>query len=370
MKNKNPRFDTWSIFIFLFCLLVLFLNVNKIGLFNLNSNLKLNNNIKFKSTQKPKQLQETNVCSSLNQYNIILHGTTLVTFSDYSIFSWVANSESTFNGQKDSTNMNSFNWFTSSLLKWETSTFLLFRALIKPNMVYVGFGEWIGPTILYSSHLAKASYGLEPDYNAFKSLAMNAYANKCFGDNLKVFPYCIYSHSGSFQMKDAIGGSGASLKFHENDVGFSGGNFQSTTCYTLEQFLNMENLINEHLFIKVDTEGTEAELFISFLALLPKLKFKPIWLISKHANDKYHELEIKKNVIDFAKNFKCAKAAEPSHLTNLNQDLLVSYSVKTLPDISIDSISSTSNPDWILADHDCAEIDLWINDAKPYFNKL
>jgi len=377
MKAKNPRFDIISVFLFMICLFIMFLNVNRIKTSNKNLLHLQNTNILPSFSELHNANVFTNIehkkndiqpmCSSLQNFKIVLDGTTLVSFPDQSMFTKIANSQSTINGELDSTTMNSFNWFTTSLNKWEISTFLVFKALIKPHMIYIGFGEWIGPTILYSSQLAKKSYGLEPDNNAFKSLAMNAYANNCFDNKLNIFPYCIYSTSGSFQLKDAIGGSGASLKQNADDIGFSGGNFQSTTCFTLQNFLEMENLINEHLFIKVDTEGTEADLFESFSILLPKLKYKPIWYISKHANDKYDNINLKKEILKFANNFKCAKAATASHLTLWNSDSLNQYSVMNLPSIDIDSILSESNPDWILADYDCKLIDKWINEAKIHF---
>ena len=377
MKAKNPRFDIISVFLFMICLFIMFLNVNRINTSNKNLLHLQNTNILPSFSELHNANVFTNIehkkndiqpmCSSLQNFKIVLDGTTLVSFPDQSMFTKIANSQSTINGELDSTTMNSFNWFTTSLNKWEISTFLVFKALIKPHMIYIGFGEWIGPTILYSSQLAKKSYGLEPDNNAFKSLAMNAYANNCFDNKLNIFPYCIYSTSGSFQLKDAIGGSGASLKQNADDIGFSGGNFQSTTCFTLQNFLEMENLINEHLFIKVDTEGTEADLFESFSILLPKLKYKPIWYISKHANDKYDNINLKKEILKFANNFKCAKAATASHLTLWNSDSLNQYSVMNLPSIDIDSILSESNPDWILADYDCKLIDKWINEAKIHF---
>lgn len=377
MKTKNPRFDIMSVFLFIICLSIMFFNVNRIKTSNtiplhshsaniLPSFSEPHNANVFTNIENKKNVIQP-MCSSLQKFKIILDGTTLVSFPDQNMFTKIANSQSTIDGELDSTNMNSFNWFTTSLNKWEISTFLVFKALIQPHMIYIGFGEWIGPTILYSSQLAKKSYGLEPDNNAFKSLAMNAYANNCFDNKLNIFPYCIYSTSGSFQLKDAIGGSGASLKQNADDIGFSGGNFQSTTCFTLENFLEMENLVHEHLFIKVDTEGTEADLFESFSTLLPKLKYKPIWYISKHANNKYNNIHLKNEILKFVNNFKCAKAATASHLTSWNYDSFKQFSIMNLPSLSIENISSESNPDWILVDYDCKLVDSWMQEAKKTF---
>jgi FkbM family methyltransferase len=256
-------------------------------------------------------------------------------------------------------------FYQGGLAEWEHTTFLIFRALIRPDMVYVGFGEWIGPTILYSSQLAKASYGFEPDIIAFRSLALNAKANQCFGDRLKVFPLCIYMSSGEFALTNARGRSMAAIE----DSGYTSvGSVVSVQCDTLERVLTNHSLMNENLFLKVDTEGAEALLVPSLIQLVRKLKYKPTWFISKHKNKRYSELGVQQGFSDLISLYKCHRYAPASHQTFLTNEQLLSFSLSALPKIEDSTISDTeSNPDLILVDEDCAVVDKRIHDVARFF---
>ena len=141
-------------------------------------------------TQPPPPTQT--ICASLSNYDIEVSSTQRITFKDRST-ALIAG-----NGAFDDLNVDGgTKWYNTYFNHWEYTTFLIFRALIKPDTVYVGFGEWIGPTIMYSSQLAKASYGFEPDVTAFRSLALNAMANQCFNERLKIYQTCIHKQPGT-----------------------------------------------------------------------------------------------------------------------------------------------------------------------------
>lgn len=365
------NFKQLVFFIVFFCFIIQFFYV-----FNFLNNKTINSltNTNDKNIPiLPTQIKniENSYCPSLQAYNFDIKNKTKVYFSDKTKHAFIANVNSIFIHPPDKNKYYAsdehYNWFVSNLNHWEMVTFLLFKTLIKPHMVYVGFGEWIGPTILYSSQLAKQSFGLEPDNIAFKNLALNAMANNCFDGKLTLFPNCIYIKDGFFEMKDAIGGSGASLKFTDNDIAVTGGNYQLTKCFTLESFLLNQSITDEPLFIKVDSEGAEANLFHDFNFLTSKLKYKPVWLISKHVQKKYGESYVMENIISLKNKYKCAKSSSPSHLTGWSPEKLKTFSISELPDISTESITVESNPDFILVDEHCSVVDKWIKLAIDDF---
>ena len=261
-------------------------------------------------------------------------------------------------------------WYSNSLQHWEHTTFLLFRALIKPDMVYVGFGEWIGPTILYSAQIAKMSYGFEPDIIAFRSLALNAKANQCFGDRLRVFSLCIYMHFGELVLKDAMGGSVSSIVDASSPESANTGASPTTNvqCVTLEHVLHNHSLMNERLFLKVDTEGAEALLVPSLVPLVQKLKHKPTWFLSKHQNNRYMEPQVQQGFRELIAMYKCHRYAPASHQTALSREQVLNYKVSSLPSIEDWVVSNPySNPDLILVDEDCSTVDKWIQEVVHHF---
>ena len=61
-----------------------------------------------------------------------------------------------------------FGGFWNSITTWEPNTFSTFGRYLDNKTVYIGFGEWIGPTILYAAAYVPMAIGFEPDPRAFK----------------------------------------------------------------------------------------------------------------------------------------------------------------------------------------------------------
>ena len=305
------------------------------------------------------------VCSSLSNYAMDVPSTTRIHYKDgtsafVSNTGWI-NGVSADGGT---------GWYVSDMINWEHTTFLMFRALIKPDMVYVGFGEWIGPTILYSAQLAKASYGFEPDIIAFRSLALNAKANQCFGDRLRVFSMCIYMHFGELILKDATGGSVSSIvdDMSSGPAHLVTGPTTSVRCVTLEHVLSNHSLLNERLFLKVDTEGAEALLVPSLVPLIHKLKHRPTWFLSKHQNSRYAEPHVQQGFRELTALYKCHRYSPASHQTWLTREQMLNFKVSSLPSIDDIVVSDpNSNPDLILVDEDCTTVDKWIQEVVHLF---
>jgi FkbM family methyltransferase len=266
------------------------------------------------------------MCLSSSGYNLEVLSSIPIRFMDNST-ALVANTGG-FNGMFTNGEPD---WFRDSLPFFEPVTILIFRALITPDTVYVGFGEWVGPTILYSAQLAKASYGFEPDKFAFRKLALNTKANQCFWGRLNVYDSCIYSHAGNKTFSNGYGNSMSSIQdfFALDSVGIT-----TVQCITLEHALTSHQLLDERLFFKVDTEGAEAVLIPSFVQLVRKLKHKPIWYISKHANTKYVSSEIQEGFKDLVGLYQCHRAAPASHQTRRSSKELLNFRVSDLPSIN------------------------------------
>lgn len=62
--------------------------------------------------------------------------------------------------------------------KWRSRTFMMFDRFLKPDMVYVDVGAFIGSTLFYAACKAKQVFGFEPDPEAFQVLATNLNLNR------------------------------------------------------------------------------------------------------------------------------------------------------------------------------------------------
>jgi FkbM family methyltransferase len=159
-----------------------------------------------------------------------------------------------------------FQWETAAS-KWESRTQKIFAHLITEETTYLGFGEWIGPTILFAAKRSKALYAMEPDPAAFDSLCKNIQANRALGYDQKIHVErrCVSTKREDIEMK-GIGGGGSALqvddlaKHTERQARAKIPPVPTFTapCDTLDAFLTEHNLLHEpRLFIKIDTEGAE-----------------------------------------------------------------------------------------------------------------
>ena len=68
--------------------------------------------------------------------------------------------------------------------KWGDHLFEFLRKILlaTPKPIYIGFGEWIGPTFLFATFFSDAAFGLEPQPDAYRVLFENTNVNrKVFG---------------------------------------------------------------------------------------------------------------------------------------------------------------------------------------------
>jgi FkbM family methyltransferase len=310
-------------------------------------------------------------CSSLRPHNVEVLGIDRQRFVDREAVVYIA-TDGSVNGTRVDQDFlqTSVKWFKGTLPRWEVLTFAIFRALIKSDMVYVGFGEWIGPTMLYAGQLAKSSHVFEPDILAFRTLALNAQANHCFGDRVHLHYNCIDSANHEMAVVGKSGKLGTSeSSMAELKQGQEVAISETITCWTLETFLSQQGLMDERLFVKIDTEGGETRIVPTLIPLVKKLRIKPTFFISKHRHSGFDDPAVKKAFLDLAALYKCAKIVTDNLYSRGNPRARVGgKSVMSMPNISIPWLDTSAyGIDILLVDQDCEVVSTWFEDVKKHF---
>ena len=163
---------------------------------------------------------------------------------------------------------------------WEPNTFSIFKSVITNQTTVIDFGSWIGPTILFAAHFAHEVYSIEPDSTAFFMLQKNLNANKNVLSNIKILRRCISIREETVIMKPGPLGPGDSMSTVTRNINCNGNECHDTVpCNTLLSFIKEFN-IKSPLFIKVDVEGLERELFATWHDIIQL--YQPSIFISIH----------------------------------------------------------------------------------------
>ena len=158
--------------------------------------------------------------------------------------------------------------------QWEHETLWIIEYFLSPTRhpgaVYVDFGSWIGPTVLYAGQFASKVYSLEPDPLSFSTLNANINLNPLVAAKVSLYHECIAPKAGVLEMAGS-GESNTRLTGTLDEKFLKAGTRWKVNCRTLPQFIEEEGVDMANLrLIKMDTEGTE-------LWLLPSLR---LWLES------------------------------------------------------------------------------------------
>ena len=177
--------------------------------------------------------------------------------------------------------------------KWETETFSVFDKYINNQTLFIDIGGWIGPTSLYGAQLAKKTLSLEPDPVAFKRLKQNADLNLLALPKKKLILLnsALWSNEEKiiFTSDVKLGDSSSSILREIKDT--SQNNFInkcfSADTISLESLLKNINFKNySNIFIKIDIEGAEYQLFDFLLGKLSEIRANVLvsmhpWLLQK-----------------------------------------------------------------------------------------
>lgn len=168
-------------------------------------------------------------------------------------------------------------WNLVDTAKWEPSTFLIFNTVITHLTTVIDFGAWIGPTTLYAAHFAKQVFALEPDIVAYQELHRNINLNAERLRNVHPYHRCISTKREVVIMNAGPLGHGDSMSTVNRSAGAN--RVLPVQCDTIAHFVR-EFKIQMPVFIKVDTEGFEAEIIPSWTDFIAE--FKPTVYLSMH----------------------------------------------------------------------------------------
>jgi FkbM family methyltransferase len=199
-------------------------------------------------------------------------------------------------------------WWVSDFPKWEHSTFEVFDQFITPETIYIGFGEWIGPTVMFAAQIAKRAFALEPDPRAYKMLLENLEVNPAFNHKITAESICISDKRETLTM--AGGGKSDSAVMRPENPNFEEIAKEperylfNVSCIHLVDFLRKHEALGVDMFIKVDTEGAETFLVPSWYDWLKIMDPKPKFFISMHRTLNKASKEVRDHFIRTMRLFK------------------------------------------------------------------
>lgn len=148
-------------------------------------------------------------------------------------------------------------WDAYDLGEWEPTTHAYIDQYVTPGSTYIDIGAWIGPTVLWAAPLAGRVIAIEPDPNAYVSLA----ANTTHLTNVEIYPYAVGPTTGTGLISAHIqGGFGSSMSHlvgptpsgdHDDEHGVE------VSTWTLPDLFTTFHLTDVSL-VKMDIEGSEA----------------------------------------------------------------------------------------------------------------
>ena len=177
-------------------------------------------------------------------------------------------------------------WELVETEKWEPQTFLVFNTVINHLTTVIDFGAWIGPTALYAAHFAREVFAMEPDLVAYQEAHRNINLNSERLRNIHIYHRCISTKRESVKMNRGPNAAGDSMSTVNRNNGTTGIPVQCDTLDSMVLEFNMQTPI----FLKVDTEGFEAELVPTWHSFV--LKYRPtIYLWMHQQLRKYSAIE-------------------------------------------------------------------------------
>lgn len=160
------------------------------------------------------------------------------------------------------------NWWRSSYPTWETGTFNVFQRFVKDKVV-LDVGAWIGPTALWSGHVAKRVVALEPTTEAFTQFSANLAANP--------------------ELKGKVIAVKAALDSQDRTATMSNtGNSMDKIALIDVRALTIGTLLKEHPelnatgFVKIDTEGYERVIVPALESFFKEKKTSGVCFFAPH----------------------------------------------------------------------------------------
>lgn len=212
------------------------------------------------------------------------------------------------------------NWWKDNLgngeapPKWEQSTFINFFKHLSGCRYYVGFGTWIGPTLLYAAQLVDEAYGIEADPVAFAHVEVNLALNrdKVWASHTYLNHHAVGLGSEEWNpnpsnIRMASAGAGNSCSAVDNVGCGTPKDFWQVNAFQLPYLLRRWNVpATKDLFIKIDVESFECQLLPSWLPWLNTIDGpnKPIFHVAFHSQIVSCSTEEYRQIYKFASLFQ------------------------------------------------------------------
>jgi FkbM family methyltransferase len=172
-------------------------------------------------------------------------------------------------------NADSAFWHRVEIGDWEPFAFRLLDRFLDRNHSYIDVGAWIGPTLLYGSHIAQHCYALEPDPVAFSRLLENVQLNPSLRDRVTLSNACLAPRSGFARLGNKTSPNGGDSM---SSCLFAGSPLHwEVSGVTLEDFV-ASHKIRDCTFIKM--EGGEFDVLPAISEFLTSNK--PTLYVSLH----------------------------------------------------------------------------------------
>lgn len=170
--------------------------------------------------------------------------------------------------------------------RWEPETFENFFAHLTTCRYYVGFGEWIGPTVLFAAQMVDEAFVIEPDPVAFAQLQTNLGLNQNtpWGRRIHLNPHAVGVGSSLELAPVPVAMVSAAPGNSMSGIGVKGSTGWQVDSYTLPSLLARWGLApTKELFIKVDVETFECKLIPSWIPWIRSITTRPTFHISFHS---------------------------------------------------------------------------------------
>lgn len=162
-----------------------------------------------------------------------------------------------------------YNFWSDIYPDWEHSTFKVLDSFLAKDKDYLDIGAWVGPTVLYSSFIARNVIAVEPDPVAYKIVNTNLKINNI--NNVHVINKAASSLQKVSVQSHSFYGDSMTRTVADLSAGIE------VSTIGIDELLNM----GDFSLIKIDIEGYEFDLIPDYAQVLNEAKV-PL-LVSLHS---------------------------------------------------------------------------------------
>jgi FkbM family methyltransferase len=158
-----------------------------------------------------------------------------------------------------------YNFWKEKYSSWENETFNFLDKFLSKEKDYLDIGSWVGPTVIYASHLCRNAIAIEPDPVAYRILNTNISLNDI--SNIRTINKAVSIFENSFMSESKFFGDSMTRVSSNSNNG------------TPIETIGLDDLISmgDFSLIKMDIEGSEFDVIPYYSSLLEEKKI-PLYL--------------------------------------------------------------------------------------------